>query len=325
MYCEKVSAKPVIGRAMIQARVLSQNGSALVTMSRHHAARDDGIGLGEDRAAGQQLVLRRQAALRRRSRSGAPPSVKPHPHWQHVLQPEQRDALDLRGRRCRTRSRGRCRSASREGRQDARLVVVAHGDDEGKAELRLVGVVELGEARALGVGQRVEPGAGLLGGRLRASAAWPRPACRRDRGGPSARRAARSRSRRGRRAQARCAGRRRCRAPGRAPASQARSAIHGECSKMPPKRATKASSVHRARAARPRPVAGCVARQWRAMSTRRGDPDLLVRLDVVEEARQRRGAAGPADQAAVQADRHHLRRRPPRPRRRACRSCPSGR
>ncbi len=26
MYCEKVSAKPVIGRAMIQARVRSQNG-----------------------------------------------------------------------------------------------------------------------------------------------------------------------------------------------------------------------------------------------------------------------------------------------------------
>ena len=33
MYCEKVSAKPVIGRAMIQARVRSQNGSPEVTMS----------------------------------------------------------------------------------------------------------------------------------------------------------------------------------------------------------------------------------------------------------------------------------------------------
>ena len=33
MYCEKVSAKPVIGRAMIQARVRSQNGSPDVTMS----------------------------------------------------------------------------------------------------------------------------------------------------------------------------------------------------------------------------------------------------------------------------------------------------
>ena len=33
MYCENVSEKPVIGRAMIQARVFSQKGSALVTMS----------------------------------------------------------------------------------------------------------------------------------------------------------------------------------------------------------------------------------------------------------------------------------------------------
>jgi hypothetical protein len=34
MYCEKVSAKPVSGRAMTHMRILSQNGRWLVTMSR---------------------------------------------------------------------------------------------------------------------------------------------------------------------------------------------------------------------------------------------------------------------------------------------------
>ena len=38
-------------------------------------------------------------------------------------------------------------------------------------------------------------------------------------------------------------------------------------------------------------------------------PDAVVLADVVEEAHQGRSAAGPADQAAMQADRHHLRRR----------------
>ena len=38
------------------------------------------------------------------------------------------------------------------------------------------------------------------------------------------------------------------------------------------------------------------------------DPDLLVRRDVIEETRQRRGAPGTADEPAMQADRHHLRR-----------------
>jgi hypothetical protein len=35
-------------------------------------------------------------------------------------------------------------------------------------------------------------------------------------------------------------------------------------------------------------------------------PDAFVLLDVVEEAHQRSGAAGTADDAAMQADRHHL-------------------
>src|SRR5262245_7815938 len=43
----------------------------------------------------------------------------------------------------------------------------------------------------------------------------------------------------------------------------------------------------------------------------RRHPDALVPYDVVEEAHQGRRAAGPSDQAAVQADRHHLRRRCP--------------
>ena len=34
MYCEKVSANPDSGRAMTHRRVLVQNGSRLVTMSR---------------------------------------------------------------------------------------------------------------------------------------------------------------------------------------------------------------------------------------------------------------------------------------------------
>ena len=46
-----------------------------------------------------------------------------------------------------------------------------------------------------------------------------------------------------------------------------------------------------------------------ARCRRGGDPDPVVRLDVVEEARQRGDAPRPADEAAVQADRQHLRRR----------------
>src|SRR5690242_11024348 len=38
------------------------------------------------------------------------------------------------------------------------------------------------------------------------------------------------------------------------------------------------------------------------------EPDLVVALDMVEEALQRRKAAGAADEAAMEADRQHLRR-----------------
>ena len=40
--------------------------------------------------------------------------------------------------------------------------MVAHGDDEGKAEFRDIGIVEGGELRPLRVGQRVQTGAGLF-------------------------------------------------------------------------------------------------------------------------------------------------------------------
>ena len=52
---------------------------------------------------------------------------------------------------------------------------------------------------------------------------------------------------------------------------------------------------------------GCTARQWRAMSIRRAIQTCSVRLHVVEEASQRADPAGLAEQAAVHADRHHLR------------------
>src|SRR5580692_7006377 len=38
------------------------------------------------------------------------------------------------------------------------------------------------------------------------------------------------------------------------------------------------------------------------------DPDAIVAFDVIEKAQQRRRAAGTADEPAMQADRHHLRR-----------------
>ena len=123
-------------------------------------ARDHRVGLGEDGAAGVEVGLAGQAALRgvvaRRGCGG-------RPSWQHVLETEEGDALDLGagGGELLVAVVG---DAGLEGLQDARLVEAAHGDDEGEAELRLVGVVELGEAGALGVGEGVEAGAGLLGG-----------------------------------------------------------------------------------------------------------------------------------------------------------------
>ena len=50
------------------------------------------------------------------------------------------------------------------------LVLPLHRDDEGKAEALDIGGVEVGEAVALRVGQRVEAGGGLLAGRFRRQA-----------------------------------------------------------------------------------------------------------------------------------------------------------
>ena len=72
MYCEKVSAKPDSGRDMIQTRVPSQKGSALVTMSLHDALGDDGIGLGENGAAGEQLASAAGGRRAVRSSAGQP-------------------------------------------------------------------------------------------------------------------------------------------------------------------------------------------------------------------------------------------------------------
>ena len=57
--------------------------------------------------------------------------------------------------------------------EDLVLGLVPHRDDEGKAELRDVGGVELGEQLALLVGQRVEAGGGLFASSIPRSAAWP--------------------------------------------------------------------------------------------------------------------------------------------------------
>ena len=56
--------------------------------------------------------------------------------------------------------------------------------------------------------------------------------------------------------------------------------------------------VHKARA-------GWCCAQWRAMSMRQA-PHLVVLGNVVQKTLQRRDAAGPAQQAAVHADAHHL-------------------
>ena len=84
---------------------------------------------------------------------------------QHLLQPQPCDRLHL-GRGGGQLRRARIRQPLLEGGQDLRLVEPPDGDDEGEAEFREIGFVQLREARALRVGQRVEPGGGLLRGRL---------------------------------------------------------------------------------------------------------------------------------------------------------------
>ena len=187
------------------------------------------------------------------------------------------------------------------------LVEAAHGDDEREAELGRVGVVQLGEAGALGVGQRVEAGAGLLGGRTRrsgASAAASLPA----RSGWAVSTPSRSSSEAERkaRASALCEARRRCRGRGRARARgrARRSRASARRRRRSGRRSPRGPSRSGAGAGR---APGGGRAQWRAMSIAARDPDPVVGEDVVDEAGEGGGAAGAADQAAVQADRHHLR------------------
>ena len=65
MYWENVSAKPDSGRAITHSRVSVQNGRLLVTMSRITPRGQDGVRLGEHGAVGEQIGLRRVAAVRR--------------------------------------------------------------------------------------------------------------------------------------------------------------------------------------------------------------------------------------------------------------------
>ncbi len=133
MYCEKVSAKPDIGRAMIQARVLSQMRQVAGDDVAHHAVRDDGIGLGEHGAAGQEFALAGQAA------GGL--GVEGVFHGSRSL----RRSSAMRSTCAQAVSNSACAvvvEAGLEGVQDVGLAEALHGDDEGEAELRDIGVVE---------------------------------------------------------------------------------------------------------------------------------------------------------------------------------------
>ena len=99
------------------------------------------------------------------------------------LQAQQRRCVRPARRRWRIRLARSLVEAGLEGLQDVGLGVVAHGDDEGKAELRDIGVVQRWEVCALGVGQGVEPGGGLFGGGFGGQPLAPAPACRQGRGG----------------------------------------------------------------------------------------------------------------------------------------------
>ena len=99
------------------------------------------------------------------------------------------------------------------------------------------------------------------------------------------------------------------------------SAIHGEYSKTFASAATKSSLLQMLRSESLCNIAFAPIRyrmrcrrdapDWRASAARSvagRHPDPLVLSDVVEKPYQRRSAAGTADDPAMQADRHHLRR-----------------
>ena len=212
-----------------------------------------------------------------------------------------------------------------ESGQDFLLGAALHRHDEGDREFFLVAVVEVGEA--LGVPSSLNRSSPAEACSFVESAVR-RPAW--QPGGPPRSGWARIRSRfcvfgarsEGRDHQAvQVFGRSRCRRGYRH--HKAASAIQGECSKTPPKRATKASRFRLvARAAH---GLWCLSCQWRAMSMRRGVPDRFMGLHVVEEAGERHRPPGPPGEATVQPDGEHLGRARLGPRHRAGRRSPSGR
>ena len=108
--------------------------------------------------------------------------------------------------------------------EDARFVGQAHADDEGEAEFFAIGGVERVEAVELGLGEPVEPGAGLLGGAGLGEAAVDRGLAGELGMGADQGELLLGRRRRGRRPSGRHAGRR---TTGRA---SARASTQGECS-----------------------------------------------------------------------------------------------
>ena len=208
--------------------------------------------------------------------------------------------------------------------EDARLVEAAHGDDEGEAELRLVGVVELGEAGALGVGQGVEAGAGLLGGGLGRQAL---------RGGELA----------GEVGVGLEDGEALLRAGGAEGAGEGvgeadGGVVGGAELEVEGALGDPGGVLEDAAEAGDEGVlrqgGGALgdgrARGGGRASGRRSRPRVAIQtlrlgLDVGEEGGEALDAAGAADEAAVEADGHHLRASRPRLRRRGCRRCRGGR
>src|SRR3954465_7544307 len=99
------------------------------------------------------------------------------------------------------------------------------------------------------------------------------------------------------------------------------SAIHGEYSTTLASAATKSALLAAWRSASeicditPSPDLECIGRKMRMLVVPvlrdlepRRHPDALVLADIIEEADQPRGAAGPAGKTAMQSHRHHLRR-----------------
>ncbi len=125
---------------------------------------------------------------------GAEPSVDPgHALARHLGRHAQpRDEEDLLQRRGELGRRVVAQPAL-ELVQDRIARVPAHADDEGKAELRLVGIVQPMEARELLLRQRVEADARLLVPEIRRSPRLRGRPCRRDRDGRAGTRAAASR------------------------------------------------------------------------------------------------------------------------------------